>query len=82
LGKIKDVKNGIIQKVEILCALQKLGEKLSEEEEKFLILNISNNMKQFELASDSTKIGIFHIFKDFSILKINKVYFIYKGHLY
>ena len=41
---------------------QKLGEKLSEEEEKFLSLNISNNMKQFELASDSTKIGIFHIF--------------------
>ena len=56
------MKNGIVQKVEILCALQKLGEKLSEEEENFLSLNISNNMKQFELASDSTKIGIFHIF--------------------
>jgi hypothetical protein len=49
----------MIQKVEILCALQKLGEILSEEEEIFLSSNLSNNMKQFEIASDSTEIGIF-----------------------
>ena len=60
LGKIKDIQNvNIIQKVEILCALQKLGEILSEEEEIFLTSNLSNNMKQFEIASDSTEIGIF-----------------------
>ena len=56
LGKIKDVQSGVNQKVEILVALQKLGEKLSDEEEVFLSSNISSNMKQFELAADS-KIG-------------------------
>ncbi len=40
-----------MQKVEILCALQKLGEKLTDEEQKFVSDNISNNMKQFEIAS-------------------------------
>ena len=54
LGKI-DSQNGVVQKVEILCALQKLGEKLTEEEEYFLKSNMHNNMKQFELAS--TNIG-------------------------
>ena len=58
LGKIKDVQNATLQRVEILCALQKLGEKLNEEEEMFLSSNLSNNMKQFEIASDSAKIGI------------------------
>ena len=56
LGKLKDVQSGVMQKVEILCALQKLGEKLSDEENKFVSENINNNMKQFELAS--TNIGI------------------------
>lgn len=56
LGKLKDVQSGVMQKVEILCALQKLGEKLSDEEKKFVSENINNNMKQFELAS--TNIGI------------------------
>ncbi len=55
LGKIKDVPNGVMQKVEILCALQKLGEKLTDEEQRFVSENISNNMKQFEIAS--TNIG-------------------------
>jgi hypothetical protein len=55
LGKIKDVQNGVMQKVEILCALQKLGETLTDEEQKFVSENISNNMKQFEKAS--TDIG-------------------------
>jgi hypothetical protein len=42
-----------MQKVEILCALQKLGETLTDEENKFLNDNINNNMRQFELASTS-----------------------------
>ncbi len=46
-----------MQKVEILCALKKLGEKLSDEEEEFLNSNMHNNMKQFEVAS--TNIGNF-----------------------
>ena len=50
-----DQKIAILQKVEILCALQKLGEKLSQEEVNFLTANMDNNMKQFELAS--TDIG-------------------------
>ena len=53
LGKVKDVQAGIMQKVEILCALQKLGEKLTEEQENFLSNNMDNSMKQFELASNS-----------------------------
>ena len=44
-----------MQKVEILCALQKLGEKLNNDEEEFLKSNMHNNMKQFEIAS--TQIG-------------------------
>ena len=47
-----------MQKVEILCALEKLGEKLSDEENKFLGENINNNMKQFELASSNIGINI------------------------
>ena len=58
LSKSKDVESSIIQKVEILCALQKLGEQLNEEEKVFLESNLSSNMKQFELATDS-KIGKF-----------------------
>jgi hypothetical protein len=55
LGKFKDVQSGVLQKVEILVALQKLGENLSDEEQNFLSNNINNNMKQFEVAS--TNIG-------------------------
>ena len=55
LGKISDMQMGIMQKVEILCALKKLGDKLSDEEENFISSNINNNMKQFEKAS--TNIG-------------------------
>lgn len=50
LGKI-DVQLGLRQKVEILCALQKLAEKLTDEENKFLAANLSNNMKEFEFAT-------------------------------
>lgn len=55
LGKTKDIQQALRQKVEILCALQKLGEKLTDEENKFLASNINNNMKEFEIAS--TNIG-------------------------
>jgi hypothetical protein len=50
-----------MQKVEILCALKKLGEKLSEDEESFVKTNINNNMKQFEIASTNIGIIINHI---------------------
>ena len=33
LGKVKDIQGSIMQKVEILFALQKLGEKLKPEED-------------------------------------------------
>lgn len=55
LGKTKDLQQSIQQKVEILFALQKLGEKLTSEEEDFMASNMHNNMKQFEVAS--TNIG-------------------------
>jgi hypothetical protein len=60
LGKVKDIQAGIMQKVEILFALQKLGEKLKPEEDEFLVANMHNSMKQFEVAS--TNIGLFSIF--------------------
>ncbi len=43
----------IIQKVEILSALKKLNEKLTEDESEFLAANMNNNMKQFEVASSN-----------------------------
>jgi hypothetical protein len=44
-----------MQKVEILFALKKLNEKLTQEEENFLSNNMQNSMKQFEMAQ--TQIG-------------------------
>jgi hypothetical protein len=52
LNKIA-MNEGITLKVEILCALKKLGEKLDEIEEEFLNQNINANLKQFELASSN-----------------------------
>ena len=40
-----------MQKVEILCALQKLGETLTDDEKEFLETNKDNSMRKFELAS-------------------------------
>ena len=42
-----------MQKVEILCALKKLGEKLSESQEEFLNINMNSSLKQFSVASNS-----------------------------
>ena len=42
-----------MQKVEILCALKKLGEKLSESQEEFLNINMNASLKQFSVASNS-----------------------------
>ncbi len=53
LGKIEDINLAIIQKVEILSALKKLNEKLTDEEKEFLTANMNNNMKQFEVASSN-----------------------------
>jgi hypothetical protein len=52
LGKIS-ANDGIMQKVEILCALKKLGEKLSESQEEFLNINMNASLKQFSVASNS-----------------------------
>lgn len=52
MGKI-GLQDGILQKVEILCALKKLGEKLSDADEEFLITNMNSNLKQFEVASNT-----------------------------
>lgn len=52
LGKISS-KDGIMQKVEILCALKKLGEKLSDLQEEFLNVNMNASLKQFQVASSS-----------------------------
>jgi hypothetical protein len=43
----------VVQKVEILCALQKLNETLTADENEFLQTNMHNNMKQFEVASSN-----------------------------
>lgn len=61
MGKFKDVQSGVMQKVEILCALQKLGEKLSDEETRFMQENLNNNMKQFELASSGIGAGVLNV---------------------
>lgn len=58
LGQIADVKSALRQKLEILYALQKLGEKLTVDENEFLLLNSNTNMKEFEIAS--TNIGTFN----------------------
>ena len=61
-----------MQKVEILFALQKLGEMLTPEEEEFMSNNMKNSMKQFEMAS--TKIGLFKniLFVIFPLLFLKK----------
>ena len=41
------------QSVEILTALKKLGEELSEQEEAYLQTNSSTNLKEFEKVSGS-----------------------------
>ena len=64
MGKVKNLESSILQKVEILCALQKLGEKLTEDEQKFLSTNINNNMKQFELASNNIGTVQFSYYKN------------------
>ena len=53
LGKVNDVQMAVVQKVEILCALQKLNETLTADENEFLQTNMHNNMKQFEVASSN-----------------------------
>lgn len=55
LGQIADVKSSLRQKLEILYALQKLGDKLTADENEFLASNSNTNMKEFEIAS--TNIG-------------------------
>ena len=52
LGKII-AKDGVSQKVEILCALKKLGEKLTDAQEDYLNVNMNASLKQFEIASSS-----------------------------
>ena len=52
MGKI-GTNDGLMQKVEILCALKKLGEKLSESQEEFLNINMNASLKQFSVASNS-----------------------------
>lgn len=51
LGQVADVKSALRQKLEILFALQKLGEKLTVDENEFLLSNSNTNMKEFEIAS-------------------------------
>ena len=64
----------VVQKVEILCALQKLNEKLTTEEDEFLKTNMDNNMKQFEVASSN--IGKLFFYKFHIIEAINFMLFI------
>lgn len=61
LGKTIDIQLAIVQKVEILCALQKLNEKLTAEENEFLQTNKNNNMKQFEVASSNIGLKILDV---------------------
>lgn len=56
LGQLKDTQAGLRQKLEILCALQKLGDKLTPDEIQFLTQNSNTSMKEFEIASSN--IGI------------------------
>lgn len=52
---------GAYQKVEILCALKKLGEKLSSEEEEYLVRNMNADLKQFEVASTNISKNVLNL---------------------
>ncbi|RNA28794.1 hypothetical protein BpHYR1_007028 [Brachionus plicatilis] len=61
LGQVADMKSALRQKLEILYALQKLGEKLTDDQNHFLVSNSNTTMKEFEIASINISTGLLNV---------------------